>query len=116
MFMMNMFLTVTFVSAWAGPTGTAPANNAAAPLNVSSTGQVKNGDLGLNNLLVSGNLQLAGANGAGNAYLAFGTATGSAAYGIRDNNGQIEVKNAGSIWQTISALAASSTVSGSPAR
>ena len=94
--------------AWTGPTGTAPTNNVAAPINVSTAPQIKNGDLGVNNLLVSGNLQLAGSsatsNGTSNAYLAFGSETGNAIYGLRDNSGTIQVKDYGGNWSDVSGL------------
>lgn len=36
-----------------------------------------------------------------NRYLNFGTATGSPGYGIRDNNGTMEVKNSGGTWSRV---------------
>lgn len=46
------------VFAWSEPTGIAPNNNSAIPLNISNTSQIKNGTLGLNGLLVVGSTSL----------------------------------------------------------
>jgi len=52
-------LGATFVSfavyAWTGPTGTAPAGNVSAPVNIGSSDQVKNAGLSVNALAVFGN-------------------------------------------------------------
>ena len=82
------------VSAWTGPSSTAPNGNVSAPLNVGSTAQVKNGSLGVNSLAIYGDAILAGTN----LYLNFGTTAGSAGYGIRDNAGTLEFKNTGGSW------------------
>jgi hypothetical protein len=81
----------TFVSfialAWTGPTSSPPNGNADAPVNVGTTAQFKNGNLGLwGNLLLSAN---------GGSYLNFGATSGSTGYGIRDNNGTLEFKSTG---------------------
>jgi len=39
---------------WTGPTGSAPNNNVAAPVNTSATSQIKSGGLGVGSLVVSG--------------------------------------------------------------
>ena len=38
-------LGINYLSAWTGPTALPPGNNVAAPLNVTGTPQVKNGNL-----------------------------------------------------------------------
>lgn len=45
----------TVVYAWTGPTGTAPNNNVAAPLNTSATAQTKSGNLTISGVLNLGN-------------------------------------------------------------
>ena len=45
-----------FVSAWTGPTATAPANNATAPINTSATSQVKSGGLGVASMISTGEI------------------------------------------------------------
>ena len=82
------------VSAWTGPTGTAPNSNVSAPLNVGSTSQTKNGVLGVNGLAVFGDTILGGPN----SYLNFGATAGANGYGIRDNTGTLEFKNTGGGW------------------
>lgn len=42
-----LFLGISLVEAWSGPTAAPPNNNADAPINVGSTDQVKNGGLGV---------------------------------------------------------------------
>ena len=42
------------VSAWTGPSATAPASNITAPLNISATSQVKSGGLGVASLISTG--------------------------------------------------------------
>ena len=85
------------VSAWTGPTQTAPAGNVLAPINAGPTAQVKNGSLGVNSLAVYGNTILNGTN----LYLNFGTTAGSGGYGIRDNSGTLEFKSTGGSWNTL---------------
>lgn len=48
------------VTAWTGPTGTAPNSNVEAPVNVGATSQTKNGALGVNSLAVYGNMSVSG--------------------------------------------------------
>jgi hypothetical protein len=79
--------------AWTGPTGTAPSNNVAAPINTSASAQLKNGNLGVNGLAVFGDALLQPS-----AYLNWGITTGSPGYGIHDNAGVLEFKNAGGLW------------------
>ena len=89
----------SIVSAWTGPTQTAPAGNVSAPINVGSIDQVKNAGLGVNSLAVYGNAILNGSN----LYLNFGSSVGtSTGYGIRDNAGALEFKNAGALWASLS--------------
>src|SRR3954468_21431386 len=93
--------------AWTGPTASAPNNNVAAPINVGNVDQVKNANLGVNNISVFGNALLSGLGVGVGRYLNFdyttlGTGgTGSAGYGIRDNAGTLEFKNSGGTWQSL---------------
>jgi hypothetical protein len=48
------------VTAWTGPTGTAPNSNVSAPINVGTASQTKNGALGVNSLAVYGNASVSG--------------------------------------------------------
>ena len=91
------FLAPVALSAWTGPTATAPNGNVPAPINVGSSDQVKNAGLGVNYLAVFGNILL---SGVGN-YLNFGSTAGTSGYGIRDNAGVLEFKNSGGTWATI---------------
>ena len=77
-----------------------PNGNVAAPINVGSIAQVKNGGLGVNTLAVFGNSLFGGSTGS-NAYLNFGATAGSNGYGIRDNAGVLEFKNSGGSWASI---------------
>ena len=94
-------------SAWTGPTATAPGNNTAAPINVGSVNQVKNGNIGVNGLAVFGNTLLQGSS-----YLNFGSTSGTSGYGIWDNGGTLNFKNSGGSWQTIQATVATLVGSG----
>ena len=76
--------------AWTPASGTAPSNDASSPINVSSTAQVKNGNLGLNGLAVFGNSILQASS-----YLNWGATAGNSGYGIWDNAGTLNFKNAG---------------------
>ena len=87
----------SIVSAWTGPTQTAPGGNVSAPINVGSIDQVKSAGLGVNSLAVYGNTILNGTN----VYLNFGTTAGSGGYGIRDNAGTLEFKSTGGSWNTL---------------
>ncbi len=84
--------------AWTGPTGTAPANNVDAPINTGASAQLKSGNLGVNGLAVFGDTLLQSG-----AYLNWGATTGSPGYGIHDNAGVLEFKNAGGIWASFNA-------------
>lgn len=53
---LSVIIGVLAVHAWTGPTGTAPANNVAAPINVSSVAQVKSGTFTAGGLITSGNI------------------------------------------------------------
>jgi hypothetical protein len=92
--------TSMLVLAWAGPTSAPPNGNVSAPINVGIVDQIKNGGLGLNSLAVFGNGFYSGAS----RYINFGTTTasGSSGYGIRDNNGVMEYRNAGGSWTPLS--------------
>ena len=101
-----MILTIAAISlaaivhAWSEPTAAPPDGNVAAPINVGSIAQVKNGGLGVNTLTVFGNSLFGGSTGS-NAYLNFGTTSGEGGYGIRDNNGTIEFKDKDGNWSSI---------------
>jgi hypothetical protein len=56
---------VSYVSAWTGPTGTAPTNNVAAPINLSATSQTKTGPLWAAGLFSSSGGYVAGNLGVG---------------------------------------------------
>ena len=99
-FVASAFFFPLVVCAWTGPTATAPGNNTATPLNVSSVSQAKNGSLGVNGLAVFGNTLLGGSAGS-NAYLNFGATAGSGGYGIFDNGGTLNFKNSGGSWQSL---------------
>ena len=90
-------------SAWTGPTATAPGNNVAAPLNVGSVNQIKNGNIGVNGLAVFGSTLLGGSDGS-NAYLNFGATAGTGGYGIWDNNGTLNFRNTGGTWQPLQTI------------
>ncbi len=104
-FITNIIVGVTvfplIASAWTGPAGAAPGSNAAAPINVSSVNQTKNGNLGVGGLAVFGNTLLQGGS-----YLDFGTVAGSAGYGIWDNSGVLNFKSSGGSWQSIQQIVA----------
>ena len=93
-------VSIGIAHAWTGPTATPTGNNVAAPINVGSTDQVKNGGIGVNSLAVFGNSFFGGSAGS-NAYLNFGDTSGSGGYGIRDNAGTLEFKNDGGSWDYI---------------
>lgn len=57
----------TLVIAWTGPTSAPPNGNVAAPINVGTTAQVKNGGLSVNTLAVFGNGTLSGKFGIGSS-------------------------------------------------
>src|SRR6266851_994608 len=89
----GLILSAVVAFAWTGPTASPPSNNVAAPINVGSTAQVKNGSLGVSDLAVFGNTLLQAS-----AYLNWGTTAGTNGYGIRDNAGTLEFKNSGGTW------------------
>ena len=83
----GILFSALFSFAWTGPTSSPPNGNADAPINVGTTAQFKNGNIGLyGNLLLAAN---------GGSYLNFGATSGSDGYGIRDNNGTLEFKSIG---------------------
>lgn len=96
----GVMLSASVAAAWTAPSGTPPNNNVSAPINVSSTNQVKNGTIGVNGLAVFGNSLLGGSAGS-NAYLNFGATAGTSGYGIWDNAGTLEFKNSGGSWSTL---------------
>jgi|GEM_PF-3096721 len=108
-------LTVNALTAlaWTGPTASPPNNNVAAPVNVGTTAQVKNGDVGVNNLSAFGNTLLSGLGVGTGRYLNFdytsaGTSgTAASGYGIRDNAGTLEFKNLGGSWASLQSLISS---------
>lgn len=97
---------------WTGPPASPPGANVPAPINVGSVAQVKNGSIGMNALAVFGNSLLAGSGGSV-VYLNFKNTAGESGYGIRDNNGTMEYKNAGGAWTPFSAGGSSSSSSSS---
>lgn len=91
------------VAAWTAPSALAPGGfSGGAPVNGGSTSQVKSGSLSVNGLAVFGNTLLQG-----NSYLNFGTTAGSGGYGVRDNAGVLEFKNAGGQWASLASTTAS---------
>src|ERR1700730_9490470 len=89
----GIFFSALFSFAWTGPTASPPNGNADAPINVGSTAQFKNGNIGLyGNILLAAN---------GGSYLNFGATSGSTGYSIRDNNGTLEFKSNGGIWTNL---------------
>jgi trimeric autotransporter adhesin len=105
--MAGLSVNAAVALAWTGPTASAPNSNVSAPVNVGTTAQVKNGDLGVNNISVFGNGLMSGLGVGTGRYLNFdytsgGTSgTGSSGYGIRDNAGTIEYKNLSGDWSAI---------------
>ena len=101
------FIAVTGVaattSAWTGPTASPPSNNSAAPLNVSTADQIKHGWIGLDSMSILNHLIISGAANSPNSirYLNFGSTWDAAGYGIRDNVGTLEFKNAGGAWTSL---------------
>jgi hypothetical protein len=84
--------------AWQDPTGAPPGGNVAAPINVGTSDQLKDGVLGVNGLAVFGNTLLSGAGG---SYLNFGSTAGESGYGVRDSGGTLEFKNSGGTWVSL---------------
>ena len=93
-------VSASIVSAWTGPSGTAPTGNVAAPINVGIVDQIKNGGLGVNSLAVYGNTILSGTN----LYLNFGVTAGTNGYGIRDNAGTLEFKDSAGTWKSLNTV------------
>ena len=95
------FLSFTLVAAWTDPTEAPPNGNVAAPINVGTTDQVKNGGLGVNSLTVFGNSLFGGSTGS-NAYLNFG-ATRPRQHGLRHPRQRRHdgVQEQRRIWQSI---------------
>jgi hypothetical protein len=62
-----VFLAASVLQAWTGPTATAPNGNVAAPINVGTTDQVKDGGLSLDALAVFGSSYIQGKLGIGTA-------------------------------------------------
>lgn len=71
-----VFLGISLVQAWSGPTAAPPNNNVSAPLNVSGIDQVKDAGLSLNSLAVFGNALLSGLGADVGRYLNFDYTTG----------------------------------------
>ena len=90
---------VVEASAWSGPTANPPSGNVAAPINVGSASQTKNGSLGVNGLAVFGNSLLQASS-----YLNWGAVAGVNGYGIRDNAGTLEFKNSGGSWASLQSI------------
>lgn len=94
--LVTLFLA-SYLSAWTGPTQAPPSGNMAAPINVGTTNQVKEGAVGFNGLAVFGNTLFSGSN----RYANFGTTAGESGYGLRDSSGTLEYKNLGGSWQPL---------------
>ena len=103
----GLTFSALIAAAWTGPTGSPPSNNVSAPINVGSTNQVKNGNIGVNGISVFGNGLISGLGTGVGGYLNFdytsgGTSgTGTNGYGIWDNQGTLEFKNYGGSWATL---------------
>gem|GEM_PF-2749467 len=100
-----LMLPLLAAAQWNNPTGTPPNNNAATPINVSSTAQSKAGGLDVNSVLEASSLFVNGGDaiisglGASNwRFLNFGATAGDTGYGFRNNNGTMEFKNSGGSW------------------
>lgn len=106
----------SIVSAWTGPGSSPPNGNVAAPINVGTTAQSKNGALGVNEAtaptfpfevngdsFLQGSLILYGTS----KYFNFGTNAGIAGYGFRDNSGVMEYRNSTGVWTSIQSLSSS---------
>jgi hypothetical protein len=97
MLALALLLLASTALSWTGPSQAPTGGNVAAPVNVGTTAQTKNGTLGVNGLAVFGNALLSGAS----RYLNWGTTAGDTGYGLRDNAGTIEFKNSGGTWSPI---------------
>ncbi len=111
----------TIALAWTGPTASAPNSNIGAPINVGTTPQTKNGDLGVNNISAFGNAMLSGLGVGTGRYINFDYTTGatggdggvafndagSVGYGIRDNAGTLEFKNRNGTWGSLQSVISS---------
>jgi len=95
-----VFWGATLVFAYTGPSSSPPDGNVPAPLNVGDIDQIKDGGVGLGALAVFGDVILSGVG----RYLNFGLTPGEDGYGLRDNNGLLEFKNAGSSWQSFGGI------------
>ena len=62
---LTLAIFATTAIAWTGPSGTPPNNNVAAPINVSTSNQIKDGSLGVGALAVYGNQYTQGNLGVG---------------------------------------------------
>jgi hypothetical protein len=81
------------LSAWTGPTGTAPGSNVTAPINAGTVDQVKNAGLSVNAFTVFGSQYIQNK---------LGIATATPAVAL-DVNGTIKVGNAGEVCQSVTA-------------
>ena len=80
-----VFSFILFAAAsysWTGPTGTAPANNVSAPINVGTASQVKSGALSVNGLSVYGSQYISGNLGIGASAGAWKVYATGGQYGI----------------------------------
>lgn len=98
-----LFVCVTSVLAWTGPTSTPPNANADAPVNVGATSQTKLGSLGAYGFFLAGTAP---------QYINFSTTLGSTGYGIRNNSGTIEYKNSGGSWTALGGGSSQWTIAG----
>ncbi len=86
-------LSASMLSAWAGPTATAPAGNVAAPINVGATDQVKDAGISVNSLAVFGSQYIEDKLGIGRA----------SPIVALDVNGTLRLGNGGEQCQAVSA-------------
>lgn len=96
-----LLLVGTGVYAWTSPNQAPPDGNVAAPVNVGTTAQVKNGALSVNRFMVNEHMLLVGPVGATQRYLNFNSTLGNGGYGFRDNNGVMQVRNATGNWRSL---------------
>jgi len=88
-------LAASLLQAWTGPTGSAPGSNVSAPINVSTTDQVKNAGLSVNALSVFGRQYL-------QSGLNIGVLTDNQITAL-DVNGSIKIGNGGETCGSVTA-------------
>jgi hypothetical protein len=88
-----VFLAASVLQAWTGPTATAPNGNVAAPINVGTTDQVKDGGLSLDALAVFGSSYIQEKLGIGR----------TSPVVALDVNGSVRIANGGEVCQAVTA-------------